>query len=147
MIQWALFFDKFLDDIGLTDASALLDHSLAPLGMRRDIAMLGLLHKVSLGAAAQPIQNMFAPRRGSLDCFGIGSTFPRHCRQLHDPVAFFHAPIIHRSIFGLIKVYNQLPFDVLDSKTPKHFQHHLQRSAKNAARAGQQSWQLMFSAR
>ena len=32
-----------LQEIGLTDAEALLDFNLAPLPMRRDIAMLGLL--------------------------------------------------------------------------------------------------------
>ena len=36
--------DKFLRDLGITRGAALVDFSLAPLSMRRDIALLGLLH-------------------------------------------------------------------------------------------------------
>ena len=50
---------SFLEQIGMSPETALIEHSLAPLGMRRDIAMLGLLHKIALGSAPQPILNLF----------------------------------------------------------------------------------------
>ena len=41
--------DIFLRDIQLDARSAFLGHNMAPLSMRRDIAMLGFLHKRMLG--------------------------------------------------------------------------------------------------
>ena len=52
--------ETLLQEIGLTDAEALLDFNLAPLPMRRDIAMLGLLYKVSRGMAPMAIQKQFS---------------------------------------------------------------------------------------
>ena len=43
--------DLFLSELDLTAESALLDYNLAPLNARRDMAMLGLLHKVVLKKA------------------------------------------------------------------------------------------------
>ena len=40
---------RFLVDIGVDETSALLEFNLAPLGLRRDIAMLGLIHRTVLG--------------------------------------------------------------------------------------------------
>ncbi len=51
-----------LEQVGLTDIAALVDYNLAPLGMRRDIAMLGLLFKVASGTAPPPITNLFQLR-------------------------------------------------------------------------------------
>ena len=41
--------DIFLRDLQLDARSAFLEHNMAPLSMRRDIAMLGFLHKRMLG--------------------------------------------------------------------------------------------------
>ena len=41
--------DIFLRDVQLDARSAFLVHLMAPLGMRRDLAMLGFLHKRMLG--------------------------------------------------------------------------------------------------
>ena len=114
--------------------------------MRRDVAMLALLHKVSLGTAPEPIRSLFNMRAGTLDHLGFSNSFRTHRRQLKDPVAFFHAPIIKRSVFGLIKVYNRLPSHVLDATNTRIFQRSLQRLAKEAAKANSANWQLMFHA-
>ena len=45
--------DKFLEAVGVTAKAALVDFNLAPLSSRRDMAMLGLLHRVQLGLAPQ----------------------------------------------------------------------------------------------
>ena len=91
-------FDVFLEHVGISMQAALVDYNLAPLCTRRDLAMLALLHKVSLGLAPKPIGNMFKLRAGTLDCHGFSLGLPTHCRQLHDPVAFNHPPIIKRSV-------------------------------------------------
>ena len=41
--------DKFLNELGISREAALMDFSLAPLTMRRDIAMLGILHRAAIG--------------------------------------------------------------------------------------------------
>eukprot|EP00973_Karenia_brevis_P018435 2527687-Karenia_brevis.AAC.1 len=115
--------------------------------MRRDIAMLGLLHKISLGTAPEPLCNLFRPRTGTLDTFGFQIGLETHCRQLHDPVAVYHPAILQRSAFGLVRVYNRLPHVILDSTTPKVFQKRLQNKAKAAAEANIPDWESMFHAR
>ena len=139
-------FVHFLEHVGISEETAILQYNLAPLSMRRDLAMLALLHKVSLGTAPRPIADLFKHRGGTLDSFGFSGSFRTHCRQLHDPVVFNHPPIIKRSVYGLIKVYNRLSFQVLDAKTPKQFQHRLQLLAEDAAKSNTAGWQLMFHA-
>ena len=40
---------KFLREIGITNVDALLEYHLAPLSARRDMGMLGLIHRTVLG--------------------------------------------------------------------------------------------------
>jgi hypothetical protein len=126
--------------------AALVDYNLAPLCTRRDMAMLAHLHKVSLGLAPKPIRNMFKLRAGTLDCHGFSLGLTTHCRQLHDPIAFNHPPIIGRSVYGLIRIYNRLPASVLDAKTTQSFQLRVQNLVKDAAKAEAANRQLMFRA-
>jgi hypothetical protein len=139
-------FYNFLEQIGMSLETALIEHSLAPLGMRRDIAMLGLLHKVALGSAPQPILDLF--RSTPLNSFSVGLTSSRlrHNMQIHDPVEFNHPGIIKRSVFGLIRVYNDLPQYVVSAKTAKVLQRRLQKRAKVAAVSHDTNWPLMFHA-
>ena len=66
--------------------------------------------------------------------------------QIHDPVEFNHPGIIKRSLFGLIRVYNDLPQSVVSAKTAKGLQWRLQMRAKEAAVLNDTSWALMFHA-
>ena len=50
---------RFLRSIGVTELEALTEYRLAPLSARRDIAMLGLLHRVSHGLAPRPLAALF----------------------------------------------------------------------------------------
>ena len=52
----------FLREIGLCDVEALLDYRLAPWDVRRDIAMLGLLHRVNLGLVSEQMADLFLAR-------------------------------------------------------------------------------------
>jgi hypothetical protein len=138
-------FESFLTHIGISFECALAEFNLAPLSMRRDIAMLGMLHKVSLDAAPNSLCRLFRRRPQNLLNY-CASDRPRHARQLHDPVEFNHPVIIKRSAYGLIRVYNALPGHVLSAKTAKSFQRKLQKLAKEAASANAADWQLMFHA-
>ena len=45
---------RFLKDVGVDEITALSEFNLAPLAMRRDVAMLGLIHRTVLGKG--PVQ-------------------------------------------------------------------------------------------
>ena len=53
---------SFLQQIGLTENDAFLDFNLAPLRLRRDIAILGFLHKANLGRCHPSIRKFFRNR-------------------------------------------------------------------------------------
>ena len=53
--------DKVLKVVGMTKIQALNDMNLAPLGVRRDIAMLGLIHRATLGRGPHQFREYFQP--------------------------------------------------------------------------------------
>ena len=114
--------------------------------MRRDIAMLGLLYKVSRGGAPKQIQKLFSLQPYNLGNFGLAPFVLRHRFQIHDPVEVSHPVIIRRSFFGLIRVFNQLRPDFVESKNVQIFQRSLQKLAVSAAKTEKEGWQLMFHA-
>ena len=136
---------SLLNTLDLTDEVVLLEHNVAPLAMRRDIAMLGLLYKVAHGLAAPPLQDLFPASQRSLTSFGFGPQ-PVHEWQLVDPVEPTHPNIIRRSVFGLIRIFNRLPAHTVAAKSVNHFQKILQRAAKDRAKSGDHTWQLMYCA-
>ena len=136
----------FLGELEVSVEEELLEFNLAPLGLRRDVAMMGILFKVSRREAPGPIQGLFSLYPENLDRFGFRSGGERHSRQLLDPVAFHHPVMIRRSVFGLIKVFNRLPQKLIDAANASCFQRMLQNQAKDAAQAGIPDWELMFRA-
>ena len=50
---------RFLRELGVSEVAALNDYRLAPLESRRDMAMLGALHKVTLGLAPAQLMALF----------------------------------------------------------------------------------------
>ena len=139
--------EHFLEQLGIDDETALTKYGLAPLSMRRDIAMLGLLFKISCKLAPSPLQELFkAYGQSSLVAHGFKAPVVFHGKALHDPVEAGHPIIIKRSIFGLIRVFNRLPASAVETRSPKQFQRWLQQSAKSAVVQRRQNWQRMFSA-
>ena len=137
--------NEFLREAGLTAESALCDHRLAPLAMRRDIAMLGLLWKVSRGGAPGLVQSLFSLRSTTLEDFGFAMRRRAHGFQIHDPIEPGHPLILRRSIFGSIRVWNLLSVDLVNAKTVQVFQQNLQAYAKSAAAGNERNWDKIFS--
>ena len=54
---------KLLEAAGMTDLEALNHCRLAPLSTRRDIALLGLIHRTVLGKGPNHFRNFFPGRR------------------------------------------------------------------------------------
>ena len=121
----------FLESICVSKRDALLKFNLGPLRLRRDIQMLGILHKVVLGIAPIPLHNLF--KRGACDLrkFGIQSDTKSHNKQLYDPAGTKCPVLLKRSLFGLIFVYNRLPQKVVDAISVQHFQRKLLCIAKD----------------
>jgi hypothetical protein len=125
--------DKFLDDAGIDGKEALLHFNLAPLDTRRDIAMLGVLHRTSLGKGPKHFKEYFKPAQGNL---------------LEDPRdTLGRSRLVQRSAFGLVAVYNILPAQVRAKKSVQAFQTALQNMVKDAAGDGIKEWRHMLSPR
>jgi hypothetical protein len=126
--------DNFLRELGITRESALMDFSLAPLAMRRDIALLGLLHRSALGDGPEQFRELFKRRQNSY--------------RLEDPLESQHASLLmKRSIWGLISVYNKLG-GALQCAAVKDFHRMLQARAKRVV-AGNllADWVKLYSRR
>ena len=93
--------DRFLQELNLSPEAALADHALAPLASRRDISMLGLLHRVVLGTAPEPLAALFPPMVAArFPCDTRGSSL-RHSRQLHDRCDGTQPSLFPRSPLGV----------------------------------------------
>ena len=103
--------DRFLLELGITREAALMDFKLAPLSMRRDIAMLGILHRAAIEDGPEHFREYFRRRSGSL--------------KLESPSATNTVSLLcKRSIWGLIRVYNTLG-STLQCASVRDFQTHL----------------------
>ena len=86
---------RFHRDVGVNDATALLEFNLAPLCMRRDIAMLGMLHRAALGEGPPQLKELFCRSSSGY--------------MLQDPYADIGMPpLVIRSAWGLLRVYKSL---------------------------------------
>ena len=144
--------DSFIRDVGLTRETALLEYNLAPTELRRDIGMLGFLHKAALKQAHDDILALFphAPDQAQR-MHNTRLANRRHDRQLLDRVRGFSdkicLDIFTRSIFGLVRVYNLLPQHWVSAKTVSSFQRLLTNAAKEACQRNIAGWESMFSPR
>ena len=142
--------DKVLLAAGLSGVDALRSFRLAPLRVRRDIALLGLIHRTVLGHGPKHFREFFVvdehvAREGS----------GKHRLQLR-PLALHEsdfrlpgsrpAAYIEHSAFGLITVYNKLPRRIVEATTTvSAFQSALQELVLQRALAGCGDWELTLS--
>ena len=125
---------NFLRDVGVDEVTALVHFHLAPLCTRRDIAMLGMIHRTVLGKGPQQFKDFF--RRD-----------PNHGPKLLDPRQTSRSPLIKRSALGLVAVYNLLPHKVVSAKSVSVFQKGLQEVVTSFATAGHPQWSEVLSPR
>ena len=135
---------SFLKDIGVDELSAFMSFNLAPLSLRRDIAMLGLIHRTVLGLGPQHFQRFFFAEscsdRRTKRC-------KRHHRQLHEYRQGQYLDMVGRSALGLTSVYNLLPREIVEVNEVKIFQRLLQDLARDCASRNVPDWQHMLSTR
>ena len=96
---------RLLRSLGITDLEALMHFRLAPLCTRRDIAILGMIHRCVLREGPACLWKFFVVehREPPPRC-------PRrHCRHLIDPCGLRWPDYALRSAFGGARLYNLLP--------------------------------------
>ena len=141
---------RFLREIGMDERTALRDYRLAPLPARRDMAMLGALHRVALGLAPPQLAALF-PLRGTVtEPWHMGrhrNWRPLHNRQLTSLAPFRCTEVMSRSLFGVVPCYNKLPQNVVALQTVKSFQRNLQNALKLYERQTPgDDWGALYSA-
>ena len=123
---------KLLQDIGMQEVDALMEFNLAPLAARRDMAMLGMIHRAVLGKGPRHFKKHFKRTISG---------------RLHDPRESIGGELVKRSALGLVAVYNLLPEYCTNNKTVKHFQTTLQELLKRWAQEGANDWKDTLSPR
>ena len=134
----------FLHEIGITVSDAFLKFNFAPPTLRRNIGVLGLIHKRVLGNA-HPVYQQLLPFFN--DVFGYAR--PGHDKQLYGHIldVRFQLTLYKRSIFGMVDVYNALPQAVIDTKTVQEFQSELTKIARVRCRTDAANWESSFADR
>jgi len=133
--------DGFLRELGIEQREAFTIYNLAPLHLRRDIAVLGLLHKIQLGQTHPDFAKLF-PLQVEARTANTRQNSRRHERQFHEFAG--HSHYFKRSVFGAVKVYNTLQPEAVRSTTVKHFQSLLTREAKCKCQLGCTDWANIY---
>ena len=128
--------DRFLREACISDINALFVFNLAPLCVRRDIAMLGVIHRTALGKGPAHFAQFF-----TLDGFD-----GRRSRTRNDDRRHGHHMVEYRE--GLfLNIYNQLQDRIAMLPSVKCFQGALQEIVKARAANGCEDWKAAFSPR
>ena len=136
---------NFLKLVLVSDVQALVQFRLAPLSARRDMAMLGVIHRAVLGGGPRHVQEF---SRVDTQCTRRSVRQRRHDKQLCADNFTSHPLESHRrSVFGLIRVYNLLPANVVGASSVSAFQQRLQKLMTCQATSGARDWQVLFSPR
>ena len=121
----------------MTEEVAFLDHNFAPSELRRDIGILGFLHKrvlekchVGLVRLLPMDQHEGKYHNRQLESFVLKCT-SRHV-------------LFNRSLFGMIGVYNRMPQWVVDADTVPKFQTALTQMARRRCVKGGNDWKLGY---
>jgi hypothetical protein len=128
------------------DLEALFAFNLAPLRTRRDLAMLGVVHRAVIGKGPRQLSAFFS-RRGSTWASRTRMQGSRHGMQLEEYRNGDQTEYIRRSVLGLVTIYNLLPCFVVHAETVSIFQSRLQDVLKERALAGCADWAETFSPR
>ena len=133
----------FLRAIGVTESEAFVNHNLAPLRLRRDIAALGLLHKIQLGEAHHGFAALL-PRAVHTPVMATKHAAKRHGRQFHE--VWGNTDYFNRSIFSATRIDNILPEYFVYSPSVSSFQTLLTKDAKFACQTCSFNWERKYNA-
>ena len=125
---------RFLREVGLTPEDALLNFRLAPLHSRRDMSILGVIHRAARGQGPSQLRRLFPLQQR------LAATASHHF-QISNIAADCGQEYMGRSAFGYVAIYNCLPPDIVAPFQVKKFQGMLQKMLVAKASAGEVCWQ------
>ena len=137
-----------MNGIGLDERRAFLDFNLIPLGLCRDIGILGFLHKANLGLCHESITILFGGNRFNRPIrYRVPN--PYHTKPLYTYYSStFRCGLLYcRSIFYMVEIYNGLSQEVVDASTVHDFQRQLTMIARHKCACQQDTWKSFLSAR
>ena len=135
----------FVEEIGLAESVAFIDYNFAPPVLRRNIGILGMLHKRVLGQCHPDFDTLlpwFVQRFG----YTIQG---KHDKQLYNhrlEVQLQHG-LFQRSIFAVVDFYNDLPQQIVDCPSVNSFQKQLTKIARERCQVNNPSWMYTFDSR
>jgi len=128
---------RFLRKAGVNEVDALVHFRLAPLAVRRDMAMLGLIHRTVLKKGPDHFKSIFRVTSASA-----------HGRPIvEDMRTSLKHPLVKRSALGLAAIYNRLPASFVMTRSVSSFQRKLQQFVTERACAGCADWRETLSPR
>ena len=137
--------NRFLRTIDITPEHAFLEYNFAPPKLRRNKAMLGMLHKRVLGICHPSFERLlpwFTDRFPEGRGHGHNKALYGHWCEVNA-----HPALFNRSIFCLISVYNNLPQHVVDASCISDFQNYLTQVARTRCQQNDEAWASSFCSR
>ena len=136
---------QFLKEIGETERNTFLNFNFAPPLLRRNIGILGVLHKRVIGKSHPIFQQLLPFQR---DLFQEGRPGD-HNKQLYGHMweVKNQRGLHDRSIFAMVHTYNNLPQKVVDCASVSEFQTALTKIARAKCEVGLPDWQYTFDCR
>ena len=142
--------NRILRAVGISEIDALIHMKLAPLRTRRDIAVLGIIHRTVLGRGPELLKSIIKIAKVSVG-YPLRTTrlaANRHRLQVEEKCEGSHTDYLMRSLAGAISIYNLLPpYIVEDAPTVPKFQGKCQALVLERAKAGFADWSLSLSPR
>ena len=125
---------------------ALMVFNLAPLKTRRDVAMLGVVHRAVLKKGPPQFWKYFEEETTQA-YYGTRAATRRHFRHLKEHRRGRFLEVLRRSALGLVAVYNLLPGSVVSEETVHGFQGKLVEVLRSRACDGCADWPETYSPR
>ena len=140
---------SFAHHLNISDETLFLNYNLAPLCLRRDVAMVGLLYKCAYGRAHGDLQKLWPLKTVEDHSHAYETRYQdlRHDRQLRERMYAPRSDQMKNSVFGLVKIFNVLDQKCVDEKNVSLFQRALIEKARSACRSESAGWRTMFSPR
>ena len=133
---------RFLRALGMSAEQAFLEFNFAPPKLRRNIGILGLLHKRVLGLCHPSFERLLPWYNSRFnEARRLG-----HTKQLYGHwVEISHCQgLFTRSIFGMVDIYNNLPQQAADASSVTTFQQYLTHIARTKCQSGDDAWSSAF---
>ena len=137
---------RFLRQIDLSEESALMTFNLAPLCVRRDISILGVIHRAAMCAGPPMLWKYFRLDSASIVARPTRRA-RRHSMHLVEWPAGRNLDIMRRSALGMIRVYNLLPADLVEKRCLSEFQRGLTDLVRARVVARDPRWKHLLSSR